>query len=269
MKYFTLITSLLFFAITSIAQIPEMTENTKSVMSSILLNEMELMDYENIEAAILSTWDIGPDKLDGNNQTISFEVDGITYLAAMIPVAMPGGGLETAVEYSYLWKDARTALNNKSHIAIAVIGESEAATLYTEATKLTALILEYSNASGVFLANQSLVLSREYYLAEVAKLSEGNLPINLWVYFGHRQNEKGSSVYTYGMQEFGLEELEIVDSQKSHEEISSHIKNTALDLITGKSIIDTGEEVDEGIKKLDVILSNGVNTDRLTYKLEY
>ncbi len=252
------------------AQVPEVTENTTTVMGMVLMNKMELMDYPNIEKDILNTWDIKKEDIEGNDQTIAFILDGATFMVGFIPAPIPDEELNTAIEYSYLWKDARSALKNESHIVIAVVGEQPPLDLYKHFTKITAIVLEHTNSMGVYLGNQTLVLSKEFYLNETAGMDDENLPLYLWSYFGMRQNDKGNSVYTYGLKEFGLKELEIVNSEKSMEEAMSFIYGVAHYTVAGQVVLNDGETVGGSEKeKIKISLSNGVNLDGQTLKIAY
>lgn len=267
---FLIFSFLLFFVSIAKAQVPEITENTNTVMGMLLLPEMKLMDYPNIEEGILNTWDIDQDDIDGNDQTISFTVDGATFLIAMIPAPVPGEELEVAVEYSYLWKDARSALNNQSHIVIAVVGEKTPLELNVEFTKAAAILLENSDATGVYLGSQTLVLSKEFYLTEAASMGEGSLPLYLWVYFGLRPGDDGNSAYTYGLKEFGLKEIEIIDSKYSMEEVMEFLYDASHYVLAGNVELNDGETI--GIsneQKIKISVSNGVNLDGETLKLAY
>lgn len=252
------------------AQVPEMTENTNTVMSMVLLHKMELMDYPNIEKDILNTWDIQKEDLNGNDQTISFTVDGVTFLIAMIPSPVPGEELSNAIDYAYLWKDARTALNNKSHIVVAAIGELPTATLYRYSTQITAILLKHTNSMGVYIGNQTLILSKDFYLEEAATMTEEAMPISLWVYFGMRQNEDGNSVYTYGLKEFGLLEVEIVASDRDMDELMTLIYDIAHYTIEGNIVLNDGETIGMSAdQKLKINISNGVHIDGQSIKIDY
>ncbi|MEO1258981.1 MAG: DUF4261 domain-containing protein [Bacteroidota bacterium] len=252
------------------AQVPEMTDSTNTVLGMLLLPEMKLMDYPSIEEGILDTWDLEQDDIDGNDQTISFLSDGITYLIAMIPAPVPGEQLETAVEYSYLWKDARSALNNQSHIAIAVVGEKTPLELNIAFTKITAILLENSDATGVYLNNQTLVLSKEFYLQEAATMDEEQLPLYLWIYFGLRPGDEGNSAYTYGLKEFGLKEIEVVNSENSMDEVVAFIYSASQYVLAGNLELNDGETIGfSEEQKINITLSNGVNLDGETFKLAY
>ena len=252
------------------AQVPEITENTKTVMGMLLLPEMELMDYPNIEEGILDTWDIEKEDIDGNDQTISFKVDDATFLIAMIPAPVPGEQLESAIEYSYLWKDARSALNNQSHIVIAVVGEKTPLELNVAFTKVAAILLENSDATGVYLVNQTLVLSKEFYLSEAATMDDETLPLYLWVYFGLRPGDDGNSAYTYGLKEFGLKEIEIVNSKYSMEEVTEFIYDASHYVLSQNVELNDGETIGMSEEqKIKISLSNGVNLDGETLKLAF
>ncbi len=267
---FILFSFLFFFISKSAAQVPEITENTTTVMGMVLMNKMELMDYPGIEKGILTNWDISPEDIDGNDQTISFAVDGATFLIGFIPAPVPGEDLSTAVEYSYLWKDARQALKNESHIVIAVVGEESPLDLYRQFTKITAIILQHTNSMGVYLGDQALVLSKEFYLAEAGKMDNETLPLYLWAYFGMKESDEGRSVYTYGLKKFGLKELEIIDSQKTMEEALDFLYYTAHYTVLGDVELKDGETVGQSEKeKIAITLSNGVNVDGQTLKIAY
>ena len=271
MKYPLMLFSLFFLFIAKInAQVPEVTENTTTVLGMILMNKMELMDYPNIEKDILKTWDLKKEEIDGNDQTISFIVDDATFMIGFIPAPVPAEELNTAIEYSYLWKDARSALNNESHIVIAVVGEHEPLDLYKHFTKITSIILEHTNSMGIYLGNQTLVLSKEMYIEEAATMDDGNLPLSLWVYFGMRQQDNKNSIYTYGMKEFGLHEMEIVNSKNSMEEAMAFMMGIAHYTIAGNVVLNDGETI--GVseeQKIKISLSNGVNLDGQTLKIAY
>ena len=271
MKTRLTVLSLLLFSYSIItAQVPEITENTNTVLGMLLLPEMKLMDYPNIEESILNTWDIGQDDIDGNDQTISFVTEDVTFLIAMIPAPIPSEQLASAVEYSYLWKDARTAFDNQSHIAIAAVGEKTPLELNVAFTKIVAILLENSDATGVFLTNQALVLPKEFYLAEAATMDDENLPLYLWIYFGLRPGDDGNSAYTYGLKEFGLKEIEVVNSKYSMEEVVAFIYDASQYVLTGDVELNDGETIGfSEEQKIKVSLSNGVNLDGETLKLAY
>ncbi|HFA49747.1 MAG TPA: DUF4261 domain-containing protein [Bacteroidetes bacterium] len=271
MKYQLIVFSFLFLFNSNIySQVPAMTENTSTVMGMVLLPEMKLMDYENIEKGILNTWDIQKEDIDGNDQTISFKVDSTTFMIAMIPAPVPGDELENAVEYCYLWKDARSALNNKSHIIIAVVGENSKLDLYKKYTKMAAIILKHSDATGIYMGGQTLVLSKDFFIKNADSMDGNKLPLFNWIYFGKKQSDKGNSVYTYGLKEFGLEELEIVDSKKTMEEILGFIYDIAHYTISGNIILNDGETVGgTEEEKIKISYSNGVHLDGKTLKIGY
>ena len=271
MKTYLAVFALLFLiTVKTNAQVPEITENTTTVLGMVLMNKMELMDYPNIEKDIVSTWDVEKENIDGNDQTISFSVNGATFLIGFIPAPVPGDELNSAVEYSYLWKDARAALRNESHIVIAVVGEESPLDLYKHFTKITAIILENTNSMGVYMGNQGLVLSKEFYLEEAATMNDENLPLPLWVYIGMRQNDQGSSVYTYGLKEFGLKEMEIVNSEKTMEEAFDFIHDAAHYVIAGQVELNDGETMGMSEdQKINISISNGVNLEGQTLKLAY
>ena len=260
--------SLLFLFKNTNAQVPEITENTHTATGMVLLNKMELMDYPSIEKNIMDTWDLAKEDIEGNDLTISFKTDSTTFLIGLVPAPVPGNDLATAVEYCYRWKDARRALDNQSHIVIAVVGEKTPLELYKYFTEITAIILANTRSTGVFLNNQALLLSKEFFLTEAAAFHDNHLPLYLWIYFGRQQNDKGNSVFTLGMKEFGMNEMEITDSPKPLDELMSVIFDTAhWAILHGKEPRDGHPPELPNNKKITTVLSNGINLNGKSLKI--
>ena len=69
-----------------------------------------------------------------------------------------------------------------------------------------------------------------------------NLPLGNWIYFGLRENNSKRNGYTIGLKEFGFKEIEIIDSEKTFEEIykilydlSHHVLLSQTDLRPGET----------------------------------
>jgi hypothetical protein len=131
--------------------------------------------------------------------------------------------------------------------------------------------LSNSNASGVFMNGQLLLLSKGYYLESARNMSEQNLPVNCWVYFGLMEEEGKTGAFTYGLQEFGFSELEIAGSQHSLTEVLEVISGAARYILQYNIQLKDGQTVplDSGLK-VPVKLSDAVYLESgRSFKLEF
>ena len=68
-------------------------------------------------------------------------------------------------------------------------------------------------------ATSTLLLPKNLYLDFANMMKEEMLPIQLWVYIDIINDGDKSSVYTYGMKEFGKSEMEIINSAMNSDKL--------------------------------------------------
>ena len=99
-------------------------------------------------------------------------------------------------------------------------------------------------------------------------LLDDMLPIQLWVYVGIINDEK-SSIYTYGMKEFGKSEIEIIDSALNGSELYDFLLPVLNYILESDVTLNDGETIgfseDEKIK---ITKSKAVYLDGDSLKLE-
>ena len=84
---------------------------------------------------------------------------------------------------------------------------------YSLLTKVNASILKTSqSAIGIYQGSTTLLLPKDLYLDLADLLKEELLPLQLWIYMGIINQGDKTSIYTYGLKEFGKTEIEIIDS---------------------------------------------------------
>ncbi|MCH5715516.1 DUF4261 domain-containing protein [Niabella hibiscisoli] len=101
-------------------------------------------------------------------------------------------------------------------------------------------------------------------------MSEEDLPLYNWICFGLRKERGKQSVYTYGLADFGKQEMEIIDSEKSLEELNEMMFNLAHYVIAYDVILKDGETIGVSAEqKLKITESEGKFTAGKTFKIEY
>jgi len=101
-------------------------------------------------------------------------------------------------------------------------------------------------------------------------MSDEYLPLNLWIYFGLRVTDNGNSGYTYGLKEFNMTEMEIVNSSKSLKDIRGFLFNIARYVLHYNVTFQDGQTVGGSQEeKIEITLSKGKFVEGDTFKLAF
>lgn len=190
-------------------------------------------------------WDIAPTEFSDQDRTLVFSLDSAVVMIASMDYAVPMTDWIAPAAISWLWKNARREVpQHRSQVVISVAGRhGQSVKLYQIFTKVAAAALATTASSGVFMPNQYLLISKNYYLESAQQLRESALPIYLWAYFGMVEEEGFSSCYTYGLSEFGLKEMEIVRTPRSVAVAHAVLYDAAQQTIAFNRKLKTGDEI--------------------------
>lgn len=245
----------------------------KVVSGTILLNDKTAPDATALLASLKKDWKLKADSVNTTDKTIVFSSENATVMIAFLDYPVPPVEIRTAARLSWLWKNsAAEALQHQSQAVVSVIGAAaKTADLYRLFTKVAAGVLEKSNASGFYMSSQYLLLSKEFYVQAARNMRDNKtIPLYCWVYFGMNQENEMGSGYTYGLQEFGLQEMEIVNSKQSMQEAHAVLYDAAMTVIQYNLKLYNGQIFStlEG-QKLKATLSKAAFQEGETMKLEY
>lgn len=181
-----------------------------------------------------------PEIQDGN---LVFDMPGAMVAVGYMPEPIPDGEAERFAKNNYLWPDAsRVAAGHVAHLMIAVLPRDmapvEAGKTYV---KIMSSCLESEHAVGAYTSGT--VLEPLYYQKIVAEMGQGKLPVANWIYFGTYQNENGNNAYTIGMDAFGKDELEILASKRSDEELRDFLYKVAYYVLEDDITLKSGETI--------------------------
>ena len=125
-----------------------------------------------------------------------------------------------------------------------------------------------SKSIGVFKGSQSLLIPSKQYIQSAEELQNNVLPINLWIYIGIRVSKEGNSIYTYGLNQFGKYEIEIINSKVRIEELYDFILNICSYVIGNDVMFKDGETLGlTAEQKIKITLSRGIYIEGKSYKL--
>ncbi len=247
--------------------------NTNSViLGMVLLKEADSLNIDGIINELKTKWKLDVKNVDAADGMAVFTIEDYKIAIANIPAAIPEGEVERAAEYNYLWKNGvKETSKHKGHIILSIMNAGKKPVqenlLYS---KLASAVMNNSNSMGIYIGNRTLVIEKKFYQANVEEMSEQNLPLNNWIYFGLvRQNGK-HSVYTYGLADFGKKEMEIVDSDQPLETLNEMMLNLTHYVLSYDVNLNAGETVGMSEEqKLKISESKGRFLDGTTLKIKY
>jgi len=101
-------------------------------------------------------------------------------------------------------------------------------------------------------------------------MTDDSLPLMNWIYIGLRDENDRNSGYTFGLKEFGFDEMEILNSKNSKEEIHEMLFNLSHYVILSNVTLKDGETI--GLtedQKIKLTKSKGVQLEGTTLKVSY
>ena len=165
---------------------------------------------------------------DGDDVASAFLLQNEQVGLMCIDKPLPAEDIESTAPYTYTWKTASEDLKvHQAHIIITLMGGNpDPVNRFKLQTQLTCSILRTTDAIGFFNGEQSLLIQKHLYLQYAEQMDATHLPVNLWIYFGLRTQGGLHNGYTYGLNAFGKEEMEILNSDEDLYEILELLLNT-------------------------------------------
>jgi len=247
-------------------------EAKSSILGMILLAENHALDMEAVVGALENKWALKiASKATGEEASV-LHIDGYQIAIASVPMPIPGEEIQETAAYNYFWENGpEEATKHKGHIILSIqqAGKNpiKENMLFNQ---VASSILEHSQSIGIYMGSRTLLLKKDFYLANTAGISAEHLPLYNWIYFGVRQENEGLSIYTYGLRDFGKEEMEIINSKKPFEELNGMMYNLAHYVLASNVTLKDGATI--GIsaeQKLKITASKGQFLEGMTLKIAY
>ena len=156
---------------------------------------------------------------------------------------VPGGEAEDNAENNYMWPDAvKAAQSHAAHIMVTVLGKETDVRLRGQFfVKLAAACCRQPGVLGVYTSG--VVFEPSFYADMAGVMKEGELPLNNWIWFGLHRREGGVCGYTYGMDVFGKEELEVLDADADPLAVREFLVSLAGYVIGSDVTLNDGETI--------------------------
>ena len=251
------------------------TDHTGVFTGFVLLSRGE-WDKAQFIRDMKEKWDIPVEEYDASedrsDDALVFEVGGMVAAVSLAACPIPGGEAEANAENNYMWEDAvKAAREHRAHIMVAVLGKEEdvlgKGKLYT---KLVAACCRQKYATGIYTSG--VVFEPRFYEGFADMMREDELPIFNWIWFGLWRDENGMNGYTYGMDVFGKDEMEVLgtdaepgDLRDSLASLASYVLENDMELHAGETI-GFAEDDKHAITRSPGV---GLPEDQMTLKISW
>lgn len=232
----------------------------------------ERWNLENFRYNLLYNWGIQCDDHsddDDLKQSLVFLVDDMTAAVSLIPAPIPDGEAEQNAQNNFMWEHAvETTAQHKAHIMVAVLGEGS----YLERAKLLVKLIstccQADNVLGIY--SSGTVFEPSIYMHYADMMNQDLFPIYNLIWFGLYQNENGVSAYTYGMNAFGKDEMEVLETNLEPADLYDFISTLASYVIEYDVTLHDGETIGLTEEQICPITRGpGISLSGMTIKIEY
>jgi hypothetical protein len=168
-------------------------------------------------------------------------------ILAHMPAPIPNGEAEENADGNVLWLEGRKeAAKHRSHVIVTNMGGEGRSAVESAivVTRLALVALKLFDGLGVYWGNAGVCNSREVFEDFCGDISKEHVPVPMWLRFQPvRQSDGEIGVYTIGMRQFGLMEIEVDRCTMNAEELFGFVSNIANYLIQSGPVIEDGNTV--------------------------
>ena len=256
----------------------EETDCKGSFAGSVLLSEAE-WDKEQLIRDLQEEWGIvdeEPDEGDeedaNSDDAVVMRVGNMMLIVTLFHGHIPNNEAEVNAENNYMWPEAvEAAKAHKAHIMVAVLGEEEKLLERGKLfTKAMAVCCKQKYATGVYTSG--VVFEPRFYEGLADMMKEDELPIFNWIWFGLYRSEGGLNGYTYGMDVFGKEEMEVLNADADLNDLRDFLASLASYVLACDVTLQDGETIGFAADdKHAITRSPGVSLpeEQMTLKIGY
>ncbi|MBM6923264.1 DUF2185 domain-containing protein [Hydrogenoanaerobacterium saccharovorans] len=221
-------------------------------------------------------WDIPVEEYDASEEkdddALVFEVGDMVGAVSLNNYPIPGGEAEANAENNYMWEDAvKVAKEHSAHIMVAVLGKEED---LLEKGKLFAKVVaaccRQKYATGIYTSG--VVFEPQFYEGFADMMQEDELPIFNWVWFGLWQDENGMNGYTYGLDVFGKDEMEVLGTDAKPSDLRDFLASLVSYVLENDVELHDGETIGfDADDKHTITRSPGVGLpeEQMTLKISW
>ncbi len=203
---------------------------------------------------------------------LSISWRGANFFAMLMPTAIPNDEAQEAAKNNFFWPDgAKAVAEHRAHLVVTALrGEASAVDAGTGLVKVVAACCKVFGAIGVY-ANETVYEPRMYLHLAKKPAGGGDFPCWNLVWSGVCRGDAGGlNAYTCGLNQFGFDEIEVLNSRAKPSELVDFLCAVATYVVTQNVRLTDGSKVGAAGKKPYVASqSPGVNVEGDSIKFEF
>ena len=173
--------------------------------------------------------------------------DNTVGLLAHMSIPIPDHEAEDNADGNFLWPNGKEeAAKHRSHVIVTNVGGGDQEPIESAVTvaRLALAALKIFDGIGVYWGNAGVCNSREVFEDFCEDMSEENVPVPVLLRFQLvRASDDEIGLYTLGMSQFGLMEIEVDGARMQAQDLFESICNIAHYLIQSGPVIEDGNTV--------------------------
>lgn len=184
--------------------------------------------------------EISIERMEGEDSAPGFVVGGYAVMFMHMPVPIPRGDVDSAVERSWMWPAAKDEMaRHRSHVLVATTGEGIARESAWAASRIAAAVCRACNAVGVYWGNGGHVHEPQFFV-ELAR--DVDAPVPLWVglVISAKTEQGPFSLSSRGMSALGHMELEIIDTSLQPTDLADAAYSLVAYLVENGPVLEHG-----------------------------
>ena len=239
----------------------------RSFLGSVLLSRPEF-DIKELCAQLEKDWGWPMQAAHIQHAgSVTFDHQGMLAALTLALEPVPEGEAEQYAVNNFHWDGAMDAArSHTAHLQIAVMGTEGALETASAFSQLCASCLTQQSACAV--CTSGAVFHPAFYRGQAFLLREDEYPVRIWIYIGVTPGQKGLNAYTYGLENFGLPEMEILGSRWPREQLEDFLCELARYALRSGRPFHTGEAAGfSRDERFPISRSPGVSVDGMSLKI--
>lgn len=244
-----------------------MGKNNAKILAGCVLLKNYTYDWDMFRMQLFDDWKLEVTE-EAEEFSFEFTVNDVHIACMLVPA--PKQGAAEAGKNNYEWPEAsQAASTHAGHVEIGVMDCENPLQRHVLFTMIVSSMLKQENVIGLY--QYPVVHRPATYIDGAQVLKQDEFPVTLWVYIGLYQDQEGLwNSYTYGMEDFNKEEMEILHSKAGLIEVYQFMVQIVTYLLTSNDTLEPGQRVGSDEEHSYAITrSEAVAFDGETLKLAY
>lgn len=237
-----------------------------NIMGYLLLSDGNFHVIE-IIATLIRKYNVDV-KYDEEESAFTFKYGEFIVGASFVNSNMNNLDVIESCRYNFMWSNSQGVVaSHRAHILLSVMNCKNKVEGYKLFTNLMSILANFDNRIAIYMPAQHVTLNARTYVEDARVITTRKNPIHLWICICPVVLDDATICYTYGLNEFGKNEIEVRSTTRHYMELFDFVYNLCDTIITEDIVLETGDNVSTAKGEiLTAIVNDGVYVDRVSTK---